>query len=112
MAIAYYTEGKHQEAIAAYKKAIAIKPDFALAYYNAGVIYGRHEQFRYAVAAFKKCVAIDPDFALAHFKMGFTYYLAGQPRDAIAAFRKALALEPTAEWSGMARQFIKTLSNK
>ena len=94
MAIAYYTEGKHQEAIAAYKKAIAVKPDHAKAYYNMGVIYDDLKRYTDAIIAYKKAIAIKPDYARAYYNMGWACEMLKQYRAAIAAYKKAIAIKP------------------
>ncbi|MBA3567901.1 MAG: tetratricopeptide repeat protein [Pyrinomonadaceae bacterium] len=39
MGVAYYKIGRSKEAIESYKRAISLKPDYAGAYFNLGVVY-------------------------------------------------------------------------
>jgi tetratricopeptide (TPR) repeat protein len=56
-------EGRYSEEIAAYRRAIALKPDFVDAYVNAGVALRDLRRFDDALTMFKKALAIDPDHA-------------------------------------------------
>ena len=99
--------------IAEYKKAIAIKPNDALAYYEMGSTYHLDlEQYKDAIVAFKKATAIKPDYALAYFWMGRGYHLLKQYPEAIAAYQKYIALEPAGEHADSARRAIIDLSNR
>ena len=55
--------GKLAEAVEAYKKALAIKPDFAEAYNNMGIAFKKQDKLGEAIEAYKKALSIKPDFA-------------------------------------------------
>lgn len=55
-------QGKLEEAIAAYHKAIRIKPDFAEAYSNLGNSLNEQGKLREAIIAFRRAISIRPDF--------------------------------------------------
>ena len=57
---AHYEAGRHADAIAACKKAIAIKPDHASAYFIMGEAYHRLKQYSDAIATYKRYVALEP----------------------------------------------------
>lgn len=48
LGIVYKKFGRYEEAISQYKKALAIDPDYAGAYYNLGLIYGGQGLFSLA----------------------------------------------------------------
>ncbi|WP_293089547.1 tetratricopeptide repeat protein [Okeania sp. SIO3B5] len=52
---------KPYEAIAAYQKAIEIKPDFAEIYVSLGELYFQHQRQKEAIAAYKKAIKLAPD---------------------------------------------------
>src|SRR6266511_129723 len=81
------------EAVAAYEKAIRIKPDYALAYVNLGVALADQKKPDEAVAAYRKAIEIKPDLAKAYNGLGVV--LQGQKKlvEAETAFRKAIALK-------------------
>ena len=123
--------GRFEEAVEACKKAIALKPYFAHAYYIMGESYtkleqydvavavyarmGIHhcqlEQFADAVTVFKKAIAINPDYVYAYWGLGGVYYCLNQYPDALAAYKKYLAIEPTGPWAGDVRELIKKIRN-
>ena len=90
---ALLNEGRHVDAIAAYKKAIALKPDYADAHFGMGMAYGSGQEAE-AIAAYKKALAIKPDYPFAHHNMAGDYYELGRHTEALAAYKKAIALDP------------------
>lgn len=90
----------HEETIAVCKKAIAINPDNAEAYYNMGVAYGKLWQYADAIVAYKKAIAINPDYADAYHRMSVIYHRMsviydnrGNHLDALVAREEAIAIE-------------------
>ena len=81
--IAHAQAGRHAEAIAEFRKAIAIRPDSAEAHCNMGTAHNRLRQYADAVAAYKKAVALKPD-----------YINIGKFDEAITACEKAVAVKP------------------
>jgi tetratricopeptide (TPR) repeat protein len=87
-------ENKPQEAIDAYCRAIALRPDFTDAYINLGSLVlglGQREQ---AVTLFRLAIAISPGNAMAHGNLGKALQDLGRIDDALAAYRTASALQP------------------
>ncbi len=87
-------QGRLPEAIAAYRDAIAMRPEFVDAYINLGTVIlglGRPEE---ALALYRRAIEISPGNAMAHGNLGKALQDLGQNDDAIAAYRAALALEP------------------
>jgi predicted O-linked N-acetylglucosamine transferase (SPINDLY family) len=85
---------RHAEAVAAFRKATELKPDFALAYSNLGVALGEQKRHAEAVAAFRKAIALQPDYASAYVGLGIVLVAQKRPAEAVAAFRKATELLP------------------
>ena len=54
-------QGKLDEAIEFYNKAISIKPDFAEAYYNMGNALKAQGKLEEAIEAFNKAISLKPD---------------------------------------------------
>ena len=59
--IAYDKWGRPAQAVAAFQKAVSLKPDYFHAYCCMGIAYGKLKQWPSAVAAYKKAIAIDPE---------------------------------------------------
>ena len=86
------------------RKAIAIKPDYAQAYFHLGQLAMRKEDFVLARIYFKKTIALDGKHFDAYFQLGRLYDRGGQYDLAIEVFRKAIEAEPDHE--GMYRQIL------
>ena len=65
-------KGRLDDAVTAYKKALDIRPGYADAHYNLGLVYTQKggDYLAQAVAEFKKAVDIRPYYAEAHFNLG------------------------------------------
>jgi tetratricopeptide (TPR) repeat protein len=93
----YYESGKYKEAIEACKKAIRIKPDYAIAYEGLGLTYSKLAMHREEIEAFKQAIKIKPDYEEAHYNLGVTYGNLGMNREAIEAYKKAIKIKPDYE---------------
>jgi predicted O-linked N-acetylglucosamine transferase (SPINDLY family) len=83
-----------EEAIVAYSKALAIKPDYADAYNNLGNALKDQGKLEEAIEAYNKALAIKPDYAEAFNNMGNALKDQGKLEEAIVAYSKALAIKP------------------
>ena len=84
--------GQVDEAIAHYRKALEIKPDYAEAHYNLGIALAGRGQVDEAIAHYRKALEIKPDYAEAHINLGIVLAGRGQVDEAIDHYQKALAL--------------------
>ena len=62
MGVVFQDQGKLNEAIEAYKKAIQMNPKYAEAYYNIGIVFKDKGKLDNAIDAFKKSISIKPDY--------------------------------------------------
>jgi tetratricopeptide (TPR) repeat protein len=88
--------GDAEEAAALYRRALALRPDFAEVHYNLGNALGALDRLEDAAAAYRRATALRPDFVPAYHNLGNVLRSLGRPDEAIAAYRRALALQPTA----------------
>jgi tetratricopeptide (TPR) repeat protein len=82
------------DAEAAFRRAIASRPDFAEAHYKYGVMLqdaGREED---AAAAFRKALALDSGHAWAHARLGYALKRFGRLEEAAGALERAFAAAP------------------
>ena len=89
-----YDLGLYQGAIAAYDKAIRLKPDYAYAYITRGDAKAQLDQYFGAIADFDTAIRLKPDYANAYVSRGLTKSLLGQHAAAIADHDTAIQLKP------------------
>jgi tetratricopeptide (TPR) repeat protein len=91
---AYESAGRVDDAINAYKQAIALKP--LPAYYNnLGGVLGRSGKIDEAMAAYQKSAELDPpNAAQAYRNGGITLYNVGKMKEAVEPLKKATELDP------------------
>jgi tetratricopeptide (TPR) repeat protein len=94
LGVDYEELGKYQEAIAAYKQAIRIKPDHEVAHYNLGVLYGELGRYQEAVDAIKQSIRIKPDQVDAHYNLGVVYGKLHKYKEAVAAYKHTVRIKP------------------
>jgi tetratricopeptide (TPR) repeat protein len=94
LGVVLQTQHKLGEAEAAYRQAIALRPDYAAAYHNLGEVLGRHEKPAEAEAAYRKAVALRPNLVPAYFGLGRVLRAQEKLDAAEAAYRQAIALRP------------------
>ncbi|MBI3897346.1 MAG: tetratricopeptide repeat protein [Gammaproteobacteria bacterium] len=86
--------GRPGEALVALNRALEIRPDFAEALNDQGIVLARLMRFTEALARFDRALALKPDFALAHNNRGNTLQCLRRHNEAIASYSRALALNP------------------
>ena len=86
--------GKLDEAIEAYNKSIALKPDYYEAYYNLGLAFKDQGKLEQALEAYNKSITLKPDYYEAYFNIGSIFHDQGKLDNAIEAYNKSIALKP------------------
>jgi len=82
------------QAIDHYRRAIALRPDYAEAHYNLGRLLVEQNQLDDAIAHYERAAAINPADAEAQNNLGVTLFGIGRADDAIAHYWKALEIRP------------------
>jgi Flp pilus assembly protein TadD len=90
-------QNKHGAAEAAYRKAIALDPDFADAYGNLGMCLADQQRYEAAERACRTAVDLRPDRAAPYYCLGYVLDQRKNHAAAAAAYRKAIALRP--DWA-------------
>jgi tetratricopeptide (TPR) repeat protein len=90
-------KGELKQAIDKLKKAIAIYPQYALAYTNLGVLYSRMGDRVHENEVLQKAISLKPNFGLAYVNLGRMNMKANDYAAAEAAFSKALSFNPADE---------------
>ncbi|MCP4599882.1 MAG: tetratricopeptide repeat protein [Proteobacteria bacterium] len=93
LGIAYARLGRHREAEACYKKAIAENPDFATPYSNLGILYLANGDVDAAIESFEIAVKSKPDDPYVHFRLGAALNRKGQIKSASLEIERAVAIK-------------------
>ena len=94
---AYLKLGKHQEAIAEYKKVLRANPELPQLHLNMGISYIELGKYQEAVAELKEAIRLKPDYAEAHYNLGALYSLGKNGSSAITEMLIAIELFEKAE---------------
>jgi tetratricopeptide (TPR) repeat protein len=86
--------GRQADAIAAFDRALALKPDYVEALYNRGAALARLNRLQDAIADFERALVIDPKCTEALNNYGTALQILGRNEEAIAYFDRALAIVP------------------
>ena len=86
--------GEADEAIAEYREAMRLKPDFAEAHINLGVALRDQGKLDEAIAEYREALRLKPDHAEAHSNLGLALSDQGKLDEAIAEYREAIRLKP------------------
>lgn len=94
LATAQAAQGKIEPAIASYRKALAINPDYAEAHDNFGQMLLRLRRVDEAITHFRRAVALAPGLASALSNLGSALSKSGDAHAALPYLKKALAQVP------------------
>ena len=90
-----YYQGRSEEAIASYDRALSIKPDYGNAVYERGYNYLLLGDYEQAVSDFLAARDLGVDGEYTYWNLGWTYYLMGRYDDAIEANNAILNSNPS-----------------
>ena len=87
-------QGRLDEAIAAFRQAIRLKPDLAEAHSGLGDALAAQGKLDEAISACRQAIRAKPDLAAAHSSLGNTLAAQGKLDEAIPAYRQAIRIKP------------------
>lgn len=94
LGVALSNQGKIQEALYHYSKAIQIKPNYATAHYDMAIDLASLGRLSEAVKHFKETIRFNPNHRAAYNNLGIIMARQGDYSHAIAYFSKALQINP------------------
>jgi tetratricopeptide (TPR) repeat protein len=98
-------EGKLNEALGAFRRALEIDPAYVVSAYNMGVVLAHQGNQDAALAAFRTAIAIRPTYAPAHLGLGLLLRMQNDPKAEVelqtAATLKALNTSNSVSGSGV-----------
>lgn len=96
--ISYAYKRVYDEAIAEYKRAIEISPDYAGAHSILGAAYLYKQMYDEAITEYKKAIEINPQYTEAYNNLGLAYVNKEMFDEAIAEWKKAIEINPNYAW--------------
>jgi tetratricopeptide (TPR) repeat protein len=93
-AVQHHRAGRLDEAVAGYRRVLALRPDRAEAHNNLGAARVAQGRFDEAVAHYERALAVKPNYADAHRNLGSTFAAQGRMVEAVAHYEHALVLKP------------------
>lgn len=94
LAISYDEKTQRQEAIDAFREALALEGKYAATYVNLGRLLIEKDALE-ARSMFEKAIELDPTDSIAHWGLGRCLLIDGKEDEALALFKKAVELQPT-----------------
>lgn len=90
---AWLLSNRPADAIRAYDRAIALKPDYVDPYFNRGNALLRLQRNPEALASFDQAIALSPGLSVAHYNRGTVLQTLGRWPEAMESYGKVLALD-------------------
>ena len=104
---AYFDADMHAQAIAAYNRALAIKPDDTNILNDQGAMYRQSGDFPRALASFEKARQVDPNNLESLYNSGYVFaFDLNQVDKALVLWRRYLTLDRASETSRQVQSFI------
>jgi len=87
-------QGRPEDAVASYRKALSLSPDLAMVHNNLGATLKALGRLGEAIPCFLKAIELRPTLAEAHCNLGTVLQDQGKLTEAVQCYRTALASEP------------------
>ncbi len=94
LGLLYRNQGRIEEAMEHFHKAIQINPNFSEAQGSIGSVLAENGRFDEAIECFRKVIQINPNDFKAWNNLGFVLAAKGRPDEAIENYYKAIQIEP------------------
>lgn len=100
--VASISARRYEQALAAFNRAIAIKPDFALAYFNRGVLHKELSDIDKMIADFKTAYALDPGHAEMLRNIAVFLLAQGKALEAVSVSQRCIEVDPDSKIAWLA----------
>ncbi|MBT4932951.1 MAG: tetratricopeptide repeat protein [Rhodospirillaceae bacterium] len=87
-------QGRVEEAIEAFQKALQLDPKYADGHFNLGVLFRGQGKLDDAIQSYQRAIAIKPGHFDACYNLGNALKEKGMSSEAITAFQKAVSIKP------------------
>jgi tetratricopeptide (TPR) repeat protein len=89
-----HINGRYEEAIASYERAIEFKPDYHKAWYNRGISLRNLGRYEDAIASYERAIEFKPDYHEAWNNRGVSLHNLGRYEESIASYERAIEFKP------------------
>ena len=89
-----FNQGKIEDAISAFQRAVKSDKSYVQGWFNLGVLYNQTGKGEEAVKSYKKAISIKPDYSEAYYSLGNALKEQNCIVEAISSYQKAIALKP------------------
>lgn len=94
LATALYEANRVEDAEAHYRRALAIRPDYAAAHSNLGALLRATGRVEDAIRHYREAIRLQPDHVTARYNLGNALLANGRPLEAAEQFQQVLARDP------------------
>ncbi|MCB5187713.1 tetratricopeptide repeat protein [Methylobacillus caricis] len=94
LGVALEGQGKYEEAVQSYRKALAINPSISEMHFNLGSALSQLGRDEEAITSYRRAIAISPGLAVAHFNLATLLQKRRLLDEAIQHYRQAVVIEP------------------
>ncbi len=91
---AYFALEQVDSALANFNRATRLKPDYAKAWVNLGILYDGRGQYGASQQSYKAAIEANPKDVLAYCHLGHSLFSRGQVSEAIEHYLEALDIDP------------------
>src|SRR5436309_1866218 len=107
--VSLYYRGALEAALAAFRRAIELVPEYAEAHNNLGLVLSKLGQEKEATEAFQEALRIDPGMAEVYNNLGFMYHTSGKFDRAAEMFGQAIqsSTDSAVAYTNLGNSFYK-----
>ena len=102
-------QGKLEEALSSFEKALTFRSDFSEAHNNLGNVLRELGRAEDAIASYRRALSLNPDYVRAYCNLGNVLREQGKVDEAIISYQHALQISESAEIKTGFAQCIRNL---
>lgn len=110
--VAFQREGKLDEAMVEYQRAVRINADHLPAQYALAQLYADHARFKEAITSYKEVLRLYPDFVDAHYHLAWAYLKTGAKAEALSEFSMIVEKQSDSELAKRSKKHLAFFESK